>query len=234
MKVIPKEEMEQGSPMWHDARRCKVTGTKLQKVMGTPYSRFELACELIAEEGTEQSDILRPTAEMERGIAEEDFAIKLFEKQTGLKVEQVGMCISDEHEWLTLSPDGLIKDADGKYSKAVEVKSPKSKTVIKYKLSNLVDAKELGLTKAKQPFLGIPAEYKWQCVDYFVVNPDLRTLYFVWYDERFIDGELKLNIVELKWENELLQEAIHEVKTALEEFRAKWVEWRALVLPDNF
>jgi hypothetical protein len=231
MEVI--KELEQGSPEWHDARRCKVTGTKLKSVMGTPYARFELACELIAEEGTEQSDILRPTTEMERGTAEEEFAIKLFEKQTGKTVEQVGMCISSEYEWLTLSPDGLIKK-DGKYSEAIEVKSPKSKTVIRYKLSNLVDHKELGLTPAKKPFLGVPADYKWQCVDYFLVNPDLRTLYFVWYDERFIDGELKLNIVELKWENEILQDAIHEARTALEDFRKKWVKWRSLALPDNF
>jgi hypothetical protein len=231
MEVI--KELEQGSPEWHDARRCKVTGTKLKNVMGTPYARFELACELIAEEGTEQSDILRPTTEMERGTAEEEFAIKLFEKQTGKTVEQVGMCISSEYEWLTLSPDGLIKK-DGKYSEAIEVKSPKSKTVIRYKLSNLVDHKELGLTPAKKPFLGVPADYKWQCVDYFLVNPDLRTLYFVWYDERFIDGELKLNIVELKWENEILQDAIHEARTALEDFRKKWVKWRSLALPDNF
>lgn len=232
MKVI--DNLEQGTQEWHDARRCKVSGTKLKNVMGTSLNQFDLIADLIAEKGTEQSKTFRATEEMERGSAEEIFAIKSFEKQTGKKITQVGMCVSSEEDWITLSPDGLIANAEGKFTEAVEIKSPNSATVIKYKLANMVDEKELGLTASKMPFLGIPAEYKWQCVHYFIVNPDLRKLHFVAYDERFIDGDQKLYIVELNWENEVLQEAIHEAKVALKAFREKWLRWEEVVLPTNF
>lgn len=227
-------DIEQGTAEWHDARRCKISGTKLKKIMGTALNRFELIAELIAEEGTEQSNIMRPTQEMERGSAEEVFAIKLFEKQTGKKVEQVGLCVSEEFEWAVLSPDGLIKDAQGKYSEAIEVKSPNSATLIKYRLANLLDQKATGLTASQTPFLGVPADYKWQVVHYFVVNQDLRKLHFVTYDERFIESDKKLYIVEVNWENEVLQEAINEAREALKKFRGTWLEWKELVLPSNF
>lgn len=232
--MLTINDIEQGTAEWHDARRCKISGTKLKKVMGTALNRFDLIAELIAEEGTEQSNIMRPTQEMERGSAEEVFAIKLFEKQTGKKVEQVGLCVSEEFDWAVLSPDGLIKDAQGKYSEAIEVKSPNSATLIKYRLANLLDQKVTGLTASQTPFLGVPADYKWQIVHYFVVNPDLRKLHFVTYDERFIESDKKLYIVEVNWENEVLQEAIHEAKEALKKFRGTWLEWKELVLPSNF
>ncbi|HEC33015.1 MAG TPA: hypothetical protein ENI63_02020 [Candidatus Kaiserbacteria bacterium] len=232
MKVI--ENMEQGTQEWHEARRMKITGTKLKSVMGTAQAQFDLIAELIAEEGTEQSKAFRATAEMERGSQEEIFAIKLFEKTTGKKVTQVGICQSEEFDFVSLSPDGLIIDADGKYSEAVEIKAPNSATLIKYKMANLIDEKETKLTPAKKPFLGIPADYKWQVVHNFIVNKDLRKLYFVAYDERFIDKGQKLYIVETDWKNEVLQEAVFDAEKALKEFREKWLRWRDIILPSNF
>lgn len=228
------EKMEQGTEEWHKARRCKITGTKLQKVMGTDLTRFELIAELIAEEGTEQTKALKPTMEMERGMAEEIFAIKLFEKQTGKKVTQVGICLSDELDFIALSPDGLIKNEKGKYSEAVEVKSPNSATAIKYKLANMIEPEETKLTASKKPFLGVPVDYKWQMILNFVINPDLKKLYFGIYDERFIDGKMKLYIVEVDRDNEELQKAVVEANEALVKFRATWLNWKEIILPTNF
>ncbi len=232
MQVI--KNITQGTLEWHEARRMKITGTKLKSVMGTDLARFDLIAELIAEEGTESTKSFRATEEMDRGTQEEVFAIKLFEKQTGKKVDKIGLCKSDEFDFVTLSPDGLILGADFKYTEAVEVKSPNSATVIKYKLANMIDPKETKLTPSKKPFLGIPSEYKWQIVMYFLVNPDLRKLHFVTYDERFIEGAQKLYIVEVNWENEILQEAILDAKTALALFRVTWLKWKDVVLPTNF
>lgn len=146
MKVL--ENLEQGTMEWHAHRRCSVTGTKLQYVMGTDVAQRGLIAELIAEKGTEQSKAFKITAEMERGTAEEEFAIKLFEKKTGKKVDQLGMCIHDDMEWVKLSPDGMIKNSKGKYTEAVEVKSPDSKNVILYKIENMIPLAETGLEKA--------------------------------------------------------------------------------------
>lgn len=227
-------DLEQNSQEWHEARRGMITGTKLKDVMGTSLKQLDLVSELIAEEGTEKTKDFNPTAVMERGSAEEQFAIKLFEKERDLKIDTLGFCISEDPElkdFVAMSPDGGIKDTEGKYSAQVEVKSPNSQTVIKYKISNMIDTKETGLTPAKAPFLGIPADYKWQIVMNFIVNEDLRKMYFVIYDERFIDPKQKLYVVEINWENEVLQKAIYEAKEELKEFRAKWLKWKEVVLP---
>lgn len=226
--------VEQGTKEWHETRRCKITGTKLDDVMGTAYVRLCLIAELIAEEATEQSKALVTSAEMERGKAEEIFAIKEFETRNGKVVDQLGVCVSDDFDWVALSPDGFIKDAEGKYTEAVEVKSPDSKTAILYRLANMIPVEESGLTKAKTPWLGVPADYKWQIVQYFLVNADLLKLYFLVYDARFIDQKEKLYIVEVERANELVQDAVKEAKEALERFRADWLKWREVVLPDQF
>jgi len=271
MKII---HIEQGTKEWHDQRRCRITGTKLKAVMGTTEARRSIIAELIAEEATEQSKEFKSTATMERGNAEEIFAVKAFEARTGKKVDRVGMCEHDEYEWIALSPDGLIKDAEGKYSEAVEVKCPDSKNAILYKIENMVPMYETGLltkyTKAEMleilektdtphnpkgtiselegllppgyngkpssqaPFLGIPTEYKWQVVNYFLVNNDLKKLHFLIYDARFINDDQKTYTVVVERSNEILQEAIAQAMEALLIFREDWMRWKEIVLPTEF
>lgn len=231
MKIL---DLVQGSMEWHAQRRCRITGTKLDDVMGTLYVRAVLAAELIAEEATEQSKIMRPTEEMERGSAEEEFAIKLFEKQTGKKVVRGGMWLSDEYSFLAHSPDGSLVDTDGKIREAIEVKNPDSKKAIYYKMANMIDPKEIGLTPAKIPFLGIPPEYKWQVVNGFIVNRELEIMHFIVHDARFIEDNAKLYVVTLNRENEILQEAIKEAEDGVVAFRANWLKWKEIVLPTAF
>lgn len=226
--------VEQGTQEWHEARRCKVSGTKLDSIMGTKYARAQLIARFIAEEATEQVKIGRVTAEMERGTAEEPFAIKLFEAREGKKVERVGLCVSDEIPFLALSPDGLIADENGKYTEAVEVKSPDTETAIFYRMCNMLPHAEIGVTPAKKPFLGIPADYVWQVVNYFIVNPDLQKLHFLVYDVRFIDDREKLYTVTVLRENELLKDAIEQAKQELWAFYADWQRYKEIVLPTNF
>jgi len=236
MKIL---NLEQGTKEWQDARMAKVTGTKSEAVMGTSQARTTLVAELIAEEATEMSKAHVSSAEMERGTAEEIFAIRAFEKQTGKKVDRIGMCIHETMDWVTLSPDGLIKNSEGKYTEAVEVKCPDSKKAILYKIHNQMPMEETGLMGVKgplagAPFLGIPADYKWQVVHYFVVNEDLERLHFVVYDERFIGEEMKLYIVTVERKNEILQEAIAKELESLESFREYWQKCREVVLTTDF
>jgi len=120
------------------------------------------------------------------------------------------------------------------------VKCPDSKKAILYRIENMVPMEETGLLSAKglplagAPFLGVPSEYKWQVVHYFIVNKHLKKLYFLIYDARFIDEDAKLYVVEVLRENELLQEAIAEAEMELVRFRADWVKWREIVLPTVF
>jgi hypothetical protein len=240
MKVL---KVEQGTLEWHAARRGVVTGTKLADVMGSSLDRVQLIAELIGQEATEQTKAMRVTPEMERGSAEEPFAVQAYEERTRLKVDRVGFCISDEFDWLGLSPDGFVRGHNGKYVKAIEIKSPDTHTAIFYRLTNMVGMEALGLgtwikatesfkPSSKAPYMGIPAEYKWQVVQYFLVNEDLQSLDFITYDARFIDATQKLYVVTVSREE--IQGAIDEARVELANFRADWMRWRDIILPTNF
>lgn len=248
MKIIT--DLEQGTEEWHKARREMLTGTKMDSVMGTPWDRLMLACELIAESATEQTKAFKTTPEMERGTAEEVFARKHFESVTGKKVTQLGFCISDEFPYLGISGDGWIKNKKGIYEEAFENKAPNSDNAIFYKLESILLPEKLNLgswskpTKenpepvfkpsAKAPFLGVPAQYKWQIVTYFLVNTDLNKLHFSIWDPRFIDEESKMHIVTVERNNPLLQEALNEAREGLISFRQEWLTYKELILPSNF
>ena len=155
---------EQKSLEWHELRRGKVTGTGLKRILGTPATRKSYFMEVLAErlsvdEGVEESAL-------ERGNRLEARAIEEFEKWSGKIVTQVGLCESDDSQFMASSPDGLIEN-DGKYTEAVEVKCLSSANHIKAWLDNEV-----------------PDEYNAQCLQYFIVNPDLEKLYFVLFDPR--------------------------------------------------
>lgn len=228
---------EQGSLQWHALRRATITGSKLERVMGTPRARTAFIAELIAEEATEQSKIIKPTASMERGTAEEPFAIKAFEEKTGKKVHRVGICLSDDADWHAHSPDGLVEDEHGEYTEEIEVKCPETTQAILYRIDNLIAPERIGLRTQKgdptaaAPFCGVPADYKWQVVNGFLVNEKRQVLHFVIYDARIIADEHKLYVVEVHRDNPELQEAMEEAKTALEAFRRDWLEIRDAVLP---
>jgi len=225
MQII--KGIEQGSLEWHELRRGRVTGTSLGYIMGSDQDRLKLIAELIAEEGTEQSKILRATPEMERGIAEEVFTIKRYEDKFKVKVDKVTFCISDDFDWLAYSPDGLVKTIKG-----IEVKNPDSKTMVFYKMTNLIDG--IKLPPAKRPFCGIPQEYKWQVVCSFVVNKEQIELDFIISDARFIEDEHKMYIINIKRDNPELQEAIKEVLEELPKFRQEWLRIKDIILPTNF
>jgi len=246
MKIV---ECLQGTPEWLESRRCMITGTKLGDVMGTNLDKLMLICDLIGEEASEQSKAFKATAEMERGTLEEVFARKHFEKIKGKKVKEIGFCISDEFPFLGCSADGWIENK-GVLDEAIEIKSPDTKNAVFYKLETMFTAEELGLgsysavtlknpepvfkPSAKAPWLEIPAQYQWQTVNYFLVNENLKKMYFCIYDARFLDDESKMTIVEIKRENTDLQKCMEDAKTELVEFRKTWLRYRDSIIKDNF
>lgn len=246
MKII---DCKQGTAEWLESRRCMVTGSKMDRVMGSSLDQLMLVCELIAEEATEQIKAFKSTPEMDRGTAEEVFARKHYENVKKAKVTQLGFCISDEFEYLGVSGDGWIENK-GIYSGAIEIKSPDTKNAVFYKLASSLSPTVLGLgswskpTKtepepiwkdsSKAPFCGIPIDYKWQVITYFVVNTDLLWLDFNVYDPRFIDDASKLHIVRITRDDPRVQEAIEEVRKELVLFREFWMKCREKIINDNF
>ena len=160
---MKKVDLEQGSEEWLEYRKGKISGTVLGDIYSKRGGRKIGFYQLIADRlGLEPDDENR----MDRGLRLEDEAIAEFEKQTGLKVEQDGVCVADFDERIINSPDGLI-EKDGKYIGAVEIKC-------------ISPARHIQAIVEKK----IPAEFESQVIQYFVVNDDLETLYFIFYDPR--------------------------------------------------
>lgn len=158
--------VQQGTPEWHQLRCGKITSSKgkqsrLAKVMKS--DNLDLIDELIAEQELGYYDADGYTSpEMEWGTEYEPMAIEQYEAMTGNTVTRVGMLQSERYDLLTVSPDGLVGD-DG----AVEVKCPKTKTHVRYI--------RMGV---------IPAEYRPQVLQYFLVHEGLQWLDFISFDPR--------------------------------------------------
>jgi len=226
MRIL--KEIKQGTDEWLKARLGVVTGTRLKQVMGNQKSKFGLVCELISEEATEQMDEIPKSKAMQRGNIEEDYSLKLFEKQTDKEINTGMFCLHNEHDWLGLSPDGLSEDL----TEAFESKSPKSKNMVASFLRNTLSDKESAITSSTKPIFGIPAQYIWQVVHYFIVNEKLLKLDFCEYDERMINEKLKLKITTVT--REQLQPLIEQAEKELLVFREFWIRCRELFLINNF
>ncbi len=168
MKII---DVIQGSDEWLNARKGKIGGTAL----GDLYSKYGkrkigfyevLAGRLAVDPDDEDR--------RERGLRLEETVVELFEKQYKKKIERVGICISDENPNIYNSPDGLIKN-NNKYTEAVEIKCLSSARHLQVVVENKV-----------------PSEFIPQCMQYAIVNPDLKTLYVVFYDDRIISKPLHI------------------------------------------
>ena len=101
---------------------------------------------------------------MDRGIRLEPEAIEKYVEITGEEINtELVLWQRDEEDNIALSPDGFKNDL----TKAVEVKCLSSALQIKTFLTQQ-----------------IPDEYKWQRLQYFMVNDELETLVFAFYDPR--------------------------------------------------
>lgn len=173
MKIL---NIEQRSDEWFNFRKGKISGTMLADLYSKRGGRKIGFYELIAE-----SLAIDPDDEdrMDRGLRLEDEAIELFAAKYKKNVERVGVCQNEQYPQIINSPDGLIKKKGSDfYPEAVEVKC-------------LSPARHLQAVIENQ----VPAEFEAQKIQYFIVNPNLEKLYFVFYDPRIVS--VPLHIIEV-------------------------------------
>lgn len=157
MKII---SVVQNTERWFELRKGRITGSKkVRPKRGT--ARLDGFYELIADRLEMPKEDVSAT---QQGHDLEPEAIAHFEQEYNVKVDTDMMWVSDENENIAISPDGGIK-VDGKYKEAVEVKCLAGKNYIR------------AVEEEK-----IPSDYSDQVLSYFVVNPDLEILHFVFYD----------------------------------------------------
>ena len=168
MQVI---HIDQNTQEWLDIRKGKITGSKLKDIIvkrGTErkIGFYQLIADELVSDSEEQEDPL------ERGKRLESEALEKFKIITKKDVVTDVFCVSDDNKKIALSPDGLIEE-NGIFTEAVEIKCLSSAKHIQC----LVEQK-------------IPDEYEMQVMQYFIVNNDLRKVYFVFYDPRVTVKEL--------------------------------------------
>jgi predicted phage-related endonuclease len=155
---VKKYETEEA---WLEDRKGKVTGTRVKDLIvkrgtGKKIGYYELIAERIALPPSKESAL-------DRGVRLEDEAVARFAEETGKKVDNdLVIWFRDDNENIAVSPDGSIGEKE-----AVEVKCLSSARHL-----------EAFMTKV------IPDEYEYQVLQYFIVNENLKKLYFVFYDPR--------------------------------------------------
>lgn len=191
---MKQHDVAQKTDEWRQLRKGKITGKFLSRIMGGQKAREEAEYDMLAQRLTVglPDEYENP---MERGTRLEPEAIALFELETGKKVRTVGFCEDDDEAAIANSPDGLIGETE-----AVEAKCPEGKNYVKAWQTN-----------------EIPSEYKWQTVQYFVVNAKLEILYFILYNPDI--SVHPLHIMELKRAD--IATEIAKARKEQEEFIAK-------------
>lgn len=187
MKLIT---VKQNTPAWYEARRGKITGSKLKNILSPRGIKKIGYWELVAETmGIDDSEEIDWENAMERGHRLEPEAIKKAEELIGKKIVTDNFMVSDIDERIALSPDGYIIDENGQFAEAVEVKCLSSANHVKTFSNNK-----------------IPKEYIEQAVQYFIVMEDLKTLHFIFYDPRIT----KLPIFNIKVKRKAIEKYIEE------------------------
>jgi len=157
MKIIKFKNEEQ----WLETRRGKITGTRLKDIV---ILRGKIEKKTYYELIAERLAVPRPEGEnkMQRGHDLEPLAIALCEEEID-KVFNKELVVweREDNSCIAISPDGFTEDL----KEAIEVKCLSSADQIKAAMSN-----------------EYPKEYKFQALQYFIVNDELEILHFVMYD----------------------------------------------------
>jgi len=169
-------QLQQNSPEWLEWRKGRITGSRLGDIIvkrgtGRKLGFYEVLAERLS---IDTSDVDSP---MDRGHDLEEEALALFGEITGKEVKtDCGVWMSDENEFIAISPDGEINDEE-----AVEIKC-------------LSSARHLQAYFEQK----IPSDYEEQVAQYFIVNEKLKALWFVFYDPRIPSKPLHYILVNRK------------------------------------
>lgn len=125
--------------------------------------------EILAEKIAYEKGDAKP---MDRGTELEPEARAAVAERLGEEITEVGICLHDRYDDISLSPDGLIYK--------------KKKPVYAVEIKCLSTARHLQALIEQR----IPEDYKYQVLQYFIVIDELEVLYFSFYDPRIVGHEL--------------------------------------------
>lgn len=184
----------QGSNEWLTLRLGKITGTRLKDVYKS--DNMKLLDLLIAEIVSQEIEETYTNKTMQRGKDLEPIARELYCKVKDIEIEEIGFCLSDEHDFLAISPDGYTKDRKG----GIEIKCPNTSTHVQYIRQNK-----------------IPSEHESQVLCNFLVNEKLEWMDFISFDPRFKERPMFIKRV---YRNDILGQ-LEIMEAGLIEFQEK-------------
>lgn len=170
------EWMEQDSAEWWQLKSGKIGGTRFGKVISNRKNRliYELMNETLDGQYSIDEFI---SEEIQYGVDNEPIALRMYELQTGNKVQRVGAIISDYSDIHLASPDGITIDK----GIVQEVKCTMN-----------------GDIHLQRIFEGVESSYLPQCINYFAVTDEIKEVHFISYCD--IRSERTLHIIPLKRE----------------------------------
>lgn len=201
MKII---DLDQNSEEWLEYRKGKSGGSafgKMYKLNGRSNETlkdqfFTMLAERVARPMTPNDYMDRapegvPFSWAVRGHILEPEAAKAFSVKYNKILEDGKVWASDDNYNSYVSPDRVIVSDNGKIEEAVEIKCLSSEKVLKVWWDRRL------LTEDGSDFWAIPSnEYQAQVIKYFMVNDDLKTLYWVVYTD--LIPKLELQVLEIK------------------------------------
>lgn len=148
---------------WREARRGKITGSRLGDVYSAKGTKKIGFYEVIAERLGLSADDENP---MDRGTRLENEALCEYEKATGRTLDKTKVLwMREDNESIAISPDASVVGE----KRAVENKCLSSARHIEAFITGK-----------------IPDDYKHQRLQYFIVNDELEALDFGFYDPRVL------------------------------------------------
>lgn len=131
-----KVHCEQRSEAWYSARSGRVTGTKFSDLLASKNTAAyrnllaDIVADIINENLEDEEGYVNEA--MQRGIDLEPEARQMYCDLKSIVVDEIGFIIPDEdnkyHEWVGISPDGIIQSDNG----MIEIKCPKKSTHLNY------------------------------------------------------------------------------------------------------
>lgn len=173
MKLI---RIDQNSPEWREFRKNKIGGSDAKGMMPlkrSPNSDPAGLWDLVGGMLTGNSSDEPGETPMDRGHRLESSAVQVISEAIELELDDnAGVWVSSENEHVMVSPDAAQPGDEPEYS--VEIKHLNAGKHFKFlhKMKNGLSGIDLVPNEAG-------AYYREQCIQYFVVNENLKVHYFV-------------------------------------------------------
>lgn len=221
MKVI-KLSQENDREAFLDFRRGRISGTKAKNVKMLTRGKDRIPAgfyAIMAEKLAIEKD---GEPEMDRGLRLENEGIALTAKKWKLDLDyDPGVWVSDKDEDMIVSPDACEKKKIPTY--AAEAKCLDSKNHLLGILQDKRARREDDYKPLQSLKIG-QSDFRWQIIQYFVINEKLETVYFTLYDDRYAYDNLMHYVIPID-----RQDILEEIASQRAEQIALLAEMRSII-----